>query len=72
MNNTKLSNLINLYGGNDAFKTDAFKTDAFKINNLENMIENDSNTSEYVVDLLEIFDSSSDYEGGKGKLPKFK
>ncbi len=65
MNNTKLANLINLYGGNNVIK----------INNLENMVEhdlNDSNTSEYAVDLLEIFDTSSEYEGGKGKGPKVK
>ena len=59
MNNTKLLNLINLSGGSN---------DIVKIDNLNNMIEDatDSSTSEYTESYLDGLDTS-DIDGGKGK-----
>ena len=62
MNNNRLLNLINLKGG-------ANDNEIIKIANLNNMIDDDSTTSDYTVSYLDAF-ASSDIDGGKGKGPK--
>jgi hypothetical protein len=62
MNNSKILKIINQNGGDYLVK----------INYLEDMIDKDDNSSEYVTDFMQLFQTSSESEGGKGKKGKGK
>jgi hypothetical protein len=60
MNNSKIQKIINQYGGDEFIK----------LNFLENMIESSDKSSDYLTDVLNKYQTSSEIDGGRNEIPK--
>ena len=62
MNNSKIQKIINQYGGDEFIK----------LNFLESMIDSSEKSSEYINDIMNTYQTSSEIEGGRIRLPAVK